>query len=111
MGFFDRKKKYYWVAATSEGRSVLLSPPQTTESAARAYANKMLGGNFYTIEEMDTADQTKATRAYRAKILGQTHNIPFAISRMTHKIKENKENKDVDSISEVEIEELHNDEY
>ena len=93
------KKKWYWVSATHDGRTVLLAPAQPTESKARAYAQEMLGDNFYTIEEYDTADQTKATREHRAKLLKQTGNLGFAISRMSHKVKkedteENENNED-----------------
>jgi len=91
------KKKWYWVSATQDGRTVLLAPAQPTESKARAYAQEMLGGNFYTVEEYDTADQTKATREHRAKLLKQSGNLGFAISRMSHKVKKENTEEDQDN--------------
>lgn len=102
MGLF--KKKWYWVSSTQNGRTILLAPAQPTESKARAYAQEMLGGNFYTIEEYDTADQTKATREHRAKLLKQSGgDLGFAISRMTHKIKKENEEEQDENQDEEEV--------
>ena len=89
-------RKWYWVASTAAGKTILLSPAQMSESLARTYAQKMLGGNLYEIVELHTKDQTQATRAYRAKLLEKTKDIPFAISRMSHKVPQRESQNEVD---------------
>ena len=79
-----RQHTYWWVWGESQGRRVALGP-YNDEDEAREKGKILIGGYFDAVE-LPTRDITKATQMLKARLLGETHNIPYSLERVRHKL-------------------------
>ena len=79
-----RQHFYWWVWGESQGRRVALGP-YNDEDEAREKGKILIGGYFDAVE-LPTRDIAKATQMLKARLLGETHNMPYSLEKVKHKL-------------------------
>ena len=78
-----QQQTYYWIWGESQGRRIALGPYDTDEEAHEKGA--ALIGGYFDVVPLNTRDFRKATQMLKARSLGETHNINYALERVKHK--------------------------
>ena len=74
---------YYWIWGESQGRKVALGPYDTKEEAQER-GSELIGG-YFEVVPLSTKDLRRATQILKARTLGETHDLPYALERVKHK--------------------------
>jgi len=80
---FGRQRDYWYVTTTVNGRLYILGPYVDEEKALET-AGTELGDTDFELVELPTRDRSKATQLMRARVLEETHNLPYAVRRTKH---------------------------
>lgn len=76
---------FFWIWANYQGRKVVLGP-YNDKDEAQEKGSKLING-YFDVVELHTRDLSKATQILKARSLGESHDLGFALRKVRHQIK------------------------
>jgi hypothetical protein len=80
------RQTYWWLVTFRENGQLVVMGRYDSEIEATRVGITKLQGQSYQVFELDTADQARATKIIKYKILEQTGDLERALRRARHQI-------------------------